>query len=531
MPYTIVVATDLTEESLNVLRLHPEMTLKVVSPRLREVQEALADADALIAREDIPVDRALLDVAPQLKVVGRVGAALTGVDFEAVTRRGVLVTNTPGTSAIAAAEHTFALMLGLSRRLTALHDSLKSGYWLLDRKRQAGIQLNGKTLGVIGLGRVGRVVAQRALAFGMTVLAFDPYLAEEQIEDNRVFLVGLSELLSRADIVTLHVPPTSETRGMVNADFVARMKSGARLINTAFGGLMDETAVAEAVREGRLGGVAVDVYGQEPPYSSPLIGLENVLHTPHVAENTIEASQDLSFQIVHQVIDALRGTDYRNVANLPFLPGMEYESIRPYLTLAERIGTMLLLLARHPVRRVAVEYRGEEVAGLVKPLTVALLKGLLSPALGETVSYINAPLLAAERGIQITQTKGLKVGDYSNLVSCQVTLDDGEEIVMAGTLLDHKEAHIVQINEYRMNFVPAGHLLVMGSFDQPGVIGKVGTLMAENGVNIASWFTGRAQPGGQTLSVLLLDQPMADEVFQKLLALDFIRHAHQVYFG
>nr|MCU0465519.1 ACT domain-containing protein [Anaerolineae bacterium] len=327
--------------------------------------------------------------------------------------------------------------------------------------------------------------------------------------------------------VTLHVPPTPETRNMVNADFIRRMKPGARLINTAFGGLMDEQAAADAVREGRLGGVAVDVYAQEPPYNSPLIGLENVLHTPHVSENTIEASQDLSFQIVHQVIDALRGSDYRNVANLPFLPGMEYETIRPYLTLAERIGTLMLLLSRHPVRRVAVEYRGEEVAGLVKPLTVALLKGLLAPALGETVSYINAPMLAAERGIQITQTKGLKVGDYSNLVSCQVTLDDGEEIVMAGTLLDRKEAHIVQINEYRMNFVPEGHLLLLGSFDQPGVIGRVGTLMAENGVNIASWFTGRAQPGGPTLTVLSLDDAMPDEVFQKLLALDFIRHAHQ----
>jgi len=531
MTYTIVVATDLTDESLNVLRLHPEITLKLVAPRLREVQEALVDADALIARDDIPVDKGLLDAAPNLKVVGRVGAALSGIDFDAATRRGILVTHTPGTSAIAAAEHTLALMLGLSRRLTALHDSLKDGYWLLDRKRQAGIQLNGKTLGVVGLGRVGRAVAHRALAFGMTVLAFDPYLAEDQIEEERVFLVGLGELLSRADIVTLHVPPTNETRGMVNADFIARMKPGARLINTAFGGLMDEQAAADAVRDGRLGGIAVDVYAQEPPYNSPLIGLENVLHTPHVAENTIEASQDLSFQIVHQVIDALRGTDYRNVANLPFLPGMEYETIRPYLTLAERIGTLLLLLSRYPVRRLAVEYRGEEVMGLVKPLTVALLKGLLSPALGETVSYINAPLLASERGIQITQTKGMKIGDYSNLVSCQITLDDGEEILMAGTLLDRKEAHIVQINEYRMNFVPDGYMLVMGSFDQPGVIGKVGTLMAENSVNIASWFTGRAQRGGQTLSVLLLDQAMPDEVFQKLLALDFIRHAHQVYLG
>jgi D-3-phosphoglycerate dehydrogenase len=531
MTYTIVVATDLADDSLNVLRVQPDLTVKVIAPNLPEVLAALADADALIARDDVPVSAVMLDNAPNLKVVGRVGAALTGIDFEKATRRGVLLTHTPGTSAIAAAEHTIALMLGLSRRLNSLHESVKSGNWPYDRRRQAGLQLSGKTLGIIGLGKVGRAVAQRALAFGMTVLAFDPYLSEDQVEESRVFLVGLGELLTRSDIVSLHVPPTPETRGMVSAEFLQRMKAGARLINTAFGDLLDEVAVAEAVRSGRLGGLALDVYRQEPPVNSPLIGLENVLHTPHVAENTVEAAQDLSLQIVHQVIDALRGTDYRNVANLPFLPGMDYETIRPYLTLAERIGTLVQLLARHPVKRVAVEFRGEEVVGLVKPLTVALLKGLLAPILGPTVSYINAPMLAYERGIQVAQTKGLRVADYANLVSCQVTLEDGEEIVMAGTLLAQTEAHIVQINEYRMNFVPEGHLLVMGSYDQPGVIGRVGTLMAENAVNIASWFTGRAEPGGQSMTVLSLDQPMAEAVFQKLLALEFVRHAHQVHLG
>ena len=527
MNYKIVVATDLTDEALEALRAQENVELVMVTPRLRAVQEALADAHALIARDDVPIDKALLDGAPLLKVVGRVGAGLAGIDIPSASARGIIVTNTPGTSAIAAAEHALALMLGLSRRLVALHDSLKEGYWLLDRKRQAGNQLSGKTLGIVGLGRVGGVVAQRCLAFGMTVLAFDPYLADEQVEDPRIQLVGLVELLTRSDIVTLHVPATSETRGMADEAFIKRMKPGAKLINTAFGGVMDEAAAANAVKDGHLSGVGIDVYGEEPPYNSPLIGIENVLHTPHVAENTVEAAQDLSIQIVGQVVDSLRGVDYRNVVNLPFVPGTEYETVRPYLTLAERMGTLLHVLARHPIRRVAVDYRGDDLITLVKPLTVALLKGLLAPSLGESVSYVNAPMLAAERGIQVTQTKGLKTGDYSTLVSVQVTLEDGEEIIISGTLLDRQEAHIVQVNEYRMNFVPSGHLVIMGSYDQPGVIGKVGTLMAENKVNIASWYTGRATPGGQTLTVLTLDQPMAEEVFEQLLKLEFVRHAHQ----
>lgn len=526
----IVIATDLTDEGLALLHDRPDVEVQVVSPKLEAVREALHDAHALIARGEIPVNGDLLSHAPHLKVIGRVGASLNGIDIDAATARGVIVTHTPGVSAIAVGEHTLTLMLALSRRLTTSHASLRDGWWLLDRKRQAGAQLYGKTLGIVGLGRVGRVVAQRALAFGMQIIAFDPYLSEDHLEDTRIKLVGLRDLLQRSDFVSLHMPATPETRGMFDADLIQQMKPGARLINTAFGGAIDESAAAEAVKSGALGGVAVDVYSEEPPYNSPLIGLDNVIHTPHIAENTAEAAQNLSLQITQQVLDALHGTDYRNVVNLPFIPGINFETIRPYLVLAERIGTLLHVLARYPVRRVAVEYRGDETIGLVKPLTVALLKGLLSPALGETVSYVNAPVLAAERGIQVTQAKGLKTGQYTTQVSCQITLEDGEEILMSGTLLDRKDPHIVQINEYQLNFVPEGNLLLMGSSDQPGVIGRIGTLMADNDINIASWQTGRAEPGGPTLTVLTLDQVLPDSLMQTLCAVDFVRHAHQVQF-
>jgi D-3-phosphoglycerate dehydrogenase len=528
VPYRILVATDLADGSVDMLRAADDVVLKTITPSLEAVRSGLGDAHALIARDDVRVDRALLECAPSLKVIGHVGAGMSSIDVDAATRRGIVVMNTPGTSAIAAGEHAIALMLALSRRLITAHDSLKDGWWLLDRKRQAGIQLYGKTLGIIGLGRVGRIVAHRCLAFGMTALAYDPYLSDDQVSDDRIILVSLKELLARSDFVTIHVAATRETAGLFDRDLIAQMKPGARLINTSHGSVLDEAAVAQALKDGHLAGAAVDVYREEPPYNSPLIGLDNVIHTPHIGDNTSEATQDLSFQIVGQVLDALRGADYRNVVNLPFMPGVEFEASRPYMWLAECLGTLVHSLARSPVRRVAVEYRGEEPGGLVKPIAVALLKGLLKPMLGEVVNYINAPVLATERGIQVTQAKGLKTGDYATLVSCQVTLEDGEEIIMAGTLLDHKEPHIVQINQYRMNFVPEGHLLLMGSFDQPGVIGRVGTLMATNNVNIASWHTGRAEPGGHTLTVLTLDQAIPEAALDELKRLDFIRHAHPV---
>lgn len=528
MTYNILVATDLTDASLSLIRESEDAELLTSAPNLPSLREKLADAHAIISRDNVHLDKSLLDAAPNLKLIGRVGASLSGVDLETATNRGIVVMNTPGANAVAAGELALTLMLALSRRLVSAHNSLKEGFWLLDRKRQAGSQLQGKTLGLVGMGRVGTVVAGRALAFGMTVLAYDPYLSDDEISDERVQLVGLKELQSRADFVSIHVPATKETRLLVNEAFIRAMKRGARLINTSHGSVVDEAALAAALKDGHLTGAGLDVYSEEPPYNSPLIGMENVIHTPHIGDNTVEAAQDLSLQIVAQVLDALRGEDYRNVVNLPFMPGMDYETAQPYMALAERMGKILQTLARTRVRRIAVEYRGEEAGGIVKPVTVALLKGILAPVLSDTVNYINAPVLAAERGIAVTQAKGLKTGDYASVVSVQATLEDGETITISGTLLDRREPHIVQINDYRLNFVPEGTLLIMGSFDQPGVIGRVGTLFADNGINIAIWQTGRATPGGHTLTVLTLDEPMPETLLDMLREREFVRHAHQV---
>jgi len=527
-PYNILVATDLTQDSIDHLSTVDGFNVTTVTPKTANVRDALKSAHAIITRDDFTLDAPLLEHATDLKLIARVSSGLSGVDVEYATERGIIVMNTPGVSAVAAAEHTLTLMLALNRNLPTIHDSLREGWWLFDRKQQVGKQLHGKTVGIIGLGRVGQRVAHLCLAFGMTVKAYDPYIREEQVTDPRIQLVGQRDLLTTSDYISIHVPSTRETQNMINADSIKQIKQGAYLINTSHGGAIDETALADAIKNGQLAGAALDVWNEEPPFGSPLIGLDHVIHTPHIGDNTIEAMQDQSLQVVEQVVDALQDTDYRNVVNMPLLPGLNYDDVRPYMQLAESIGALHHILARNPIRRVAVEIFGDEMNGLIKPMTVGILKGLLTPILGEKVSYVNAPILASERGWQMTQVKGIKISEYSNVITCQITLEDNEEISIAGTLLDHQKPYILQINDYRIHFVPRGNLLIMGSYDRPGVIGKVGSLMAEHGVNIASWHTGRANPGGNTLTVLNFDDAIPEALMDTLREQDFIRHVHQL---
>ena len=525
----VVVATDLTPESVKLLESCGEFSVNCVPPKTASVRAALQNATAIITRSDFKLDAPLLEQAPKLRLIARMSAGLTGIDIDCASERGILVMNTPGVSAVSAAEHTLTLMLALNRNLPAVHESLREGWWLFDRGQQVGVQLHGKTIGIVGLGRVGQRVARLCLALGMTVLACDPYISEEQVNEARIGLVSLSELLGASDYVSMHVPATKETTDFFDADTLRQMKRGARFINTAHGGVIKEALLAEALLDGHLDGVALDVWNEEPPFNSPLIGMDKVIHTPHIGDNTAEARQDLSLQIVKQVVDALRDRDYRNVVNMPLLPGVSYEQIRPYMQLAESIGALLHVLARSPLRRIAIEIIGEDMNGLIKPMTVGILKGLLRPILGENVSAVNAPLRAAERGWQITQAKGIKISEYRNIITCQITLEDGEEISIAGALLDRQKPYILQINDYRIHFEPRGHLLIMGSYDQPGVIGRVGTLMAKNGINIASWHTGRAAPGGNTLTVLNFDEALPAPVMAALREQDFIRHVHQLH--
>lgn len=510
--FHILIADEILPEGLAILRAAPDVQFDDVRLSRAELLSRLGDYDAVIVRSGTPVDRALLEAGPRLQVLARAGRAYDNIDVAAATERGVMVMNTPQPSSIAAAEHTLALLLALCRRIPAADAAVRQGAW--DRAPYLGTQLYGKTLGLIGFGRVGRLVAQRAMAFGLRVLAYDPYQDEETTRQLKVTAATFDEVLTRADFLSLHAGFTPDTVGLIGRAELARLKPGAYLINCAHGALVDEAALYDALVSGHLGGAALDVFRVEPPPPSPLLQLPNVVYSPHLGASTLEAQRDVSAQIAQQVLDALRGVDYRNVVNLPFVAGPSFARLKPYLELAETLGALHHRLASGQIRQVEVEIKGEDMGTLIKPVAVALLKGLLKhqAAQGHHVNYINAPALAAERGIAITQTRGLEVADYANLLSCRVKWEtpNGEpgQRLLAGTLFGGVESRVVQLDAFRMDARPQGLVLVMFSRDVPGVIGIVGTLLYQYGVNIGEWRLGRDLPGGTALSFINLDSPI-----------------------
>jgi D-3-phosphoglycerate dehydrogenase len=422
------------------------------------------------------------------------------------------------------------LLLAVCRHLPLANASIKRGEWT--RARFLGTQLSEKTLGVIGLGRIGSRVATRCQAFGMKVIAYDPYIAEEVADRIHVRLASeLDELLAQSDVITIHTPLTEETKGMIGACEIARMKERALLINCARGGIVDEQALYDALLSGRIAGAGIDVYSSEPPKNDAvllkLLALDHVIATPHIGANTVEAQRDVAVQIVQQVIDALRGINFRNVVNLPFAEGVDYRSLAPYMTLAEKVGSLHMQLIHGRIDRVEVEFRGEEVEGHVKPLTVALLKGMLAPILSDAVNYVNAPRLAEERGIAVSQTRHPAAEDYSNVILCRAH-SNKETRLVGGALFLHTQPRIVLLDDFRIDALPHGPALILANRDVPGVIGKVGTLLGEHGINIAEWQMGRSGPGGEAVSFINIDTPVGDEVMRELRALPTIVDVRQV---
>lgn len=475
-----------------------------------ELMAILPEYDALIIRSGTKADANVLAAGTKLKVVGRAGIGVDNVDLRAASMRGIIVMNTPQANSIATAEQAMTLMLAASRHTAPAHASLKAGEW--KRSQFVGTQLYRKVLGIIGFGRIGRLVAKRAQAFDMEVLAYDPYVSEEVGQELGVTLVDLDDLLAQSDYISLHTALLPETENMINAEAVAQMKPGMILINAARGKLVDEAAVAEGLKNGRIKTAAIDVYQKEPPLDSPLIGLPNVLHTPHLGASTEEAQRDVATQIVDQVLDALRGTDFRNAINLPFHAGPDFAETRPYMELGEKLGRLHCYLAEGSIRRVEIEARGETVNELIKPIAAGLLKGILEKSISDEVNYINAPLLAEEHGISVSQTKAATSLDYSNLISCRVSWDGGQR-TLSGMLFGGVEPRIVQVDDFKLDARPDGYVLFTQNKDVHGVIGQVGTILAAYNVNIAEWRMGRDKPGGEALSFINLDsQPDKDVV-------------------
>lgn len=525
--FRILVSDKLGAEGLERLAQATDIHYDVKTGLSKEQLLAIIpDYDALIVRSSTKADADLLKAGRRLIVVGRAGMGVDNVDVEAATMRGIIVMNTPGANSVATAEQTMALMLAASRHTAQAHGSIVAGEW--KRSAFTGQELHQKTLGVVGFGRIGRLVAERAKAFGMKVIAYDPFVSEYVGREMNVTLVDLDELWAQSDYITLHTSLTAETQKMINATTIAQMKDGVIIINVARGKLVDEAALAAALKSGKVKAAGLDVFSSEPPAAdNPLLGLPNVVHTPHLGASSEEAQREVAIQIVDQILDVLRGVDFRNAVNLPFQAGADFAAIRPYLSLAEKIGQLQATLAPQAIERLELGVRGEAVEKLVKAIAAGLLKGVLGKRTAVPVNYTNAPLMAQECGVAITQTVGQLIADYPNQIVCRAFWEGGERLI-AGVLFGGSEPRIVQVDHYKLEAKPDGVVLVLQNQDVPGVIGQVGTILSAYGVNIGEWRLGRDKPGGQALSFINLDSRPSEGVMRTLEEITAVTQANLV---
>lgn len=515
MTYRILITDDLSAQCLSLLESAGNVEFDVIKGLTPEtLAQRIPGYHGLIVRSSVKVTEEVLAAADQLQVVGRAGVGVDNIDVTAASLRGVIVMNTPGANTIATTEHTMAMLLALCRHIPQAYNSLEAGEW--NRKQFTGLQLYRKTIGIIGMGRIGARVALRCQAFGMEVLAYDPYLSDEVALELKVEPVSLPELLARSDFITLHAALTPDTEKIINAGAIAQMKDGVRLVNTARGALVDEAALAAGLKSGKIAGAALDVFAEEPPPAdNPLLHLPNVIVTPHLAASTEEAQRDVGVQIVEQVLDALNEVDFRNAVNMPFVDASLLRSLHPFLVLAENVGSLQTQLAEDAIQRVEIEVKGDDLGDHIKPVTVALLKGLLAYTLDQTVNYVNAPHLARRRGIAVSQGSGLPSPDYPNLISCRAEWAGGSRTIIA-TLFNHNEPRLVQVDSYRVDVRPEGIILVVSNHDRPGFIGRVGTILGEHNINISAWRYGRNQPYGLALSFIGVDSDVPEHVLDVL---------------
>jgi len=484
-----------------------------------ELLGAVAGAQALVIRSATKVTGAVLEAGGDLVVVGRAGIGLDNVDVEAATRLGVMVVNAPESNILSAAEHAFALLLAQARNLPQAHAALVAGRW--ERSRWEGVELHGKTLGVVGLGRIGALVAARAAAFGMRLVAYDPYVAPERARRMGVELLGLDELVAVADFITIHLPKTRETTGLFGKELLARVKPGVRIVNAARGGIIDEEALAEAIRAGRVGGAALDVFASEPTTSSPLFELDSVVVTPHLGASTAEAQDKAGEQIAEQVLLALAGDFVPYAVNVAARGASE--SVRPFLPLAEHLGRIAASLGERLPDRLEVAYSGALAGEDVGMLTLAVLKGVFAAGTEEPVSYVNAPRLAESRGLEVRETQSSLSEEYVSLI----TVRAGGHAV-AGTLAEGRVPRIVMLDEHLVEVPPARQLVVVRNDDRPGMVGVVGTALGNAGISINNMAVGQTRGAGTALMVLATDRLLSPDVMASLRAAAGIREVHQV---
>jgi len=524
----VVIAEPIAARGLELMRAAGLEVDEQIGLSKDELIAVLPGAAALVIRSATRVDADVLAAAPELVVVGRAGIGLDNVDVAEATRRGVMVVNAPQSNVLSAAEHTVALLLAQARNIPQAHADLVAGSW--NRSRWEGVELHGKTLGIVGLGRVGVLVAQRALAFGMRLVAFDPFVSEERARQLGVQLMPTVEaLVSDADFVTVHLPKTPETTGLIGAAVLSHAKPGLRIVNTARGGIVDEAALAAAIREGTVAGAAIDVFAREPTTESPLFALDSVVVTPHLGASTIEAQDKAGHTIAEQVVLALNGEFVPFAVNVAASEASE--TLRPYLPLAERLGRLFTALAGAAPETVDVNFEGAIADYDCRVLTLSVLKGLLSPVVDEPVTFVNAPQLAAERGVIVRSTSSASARDYVNLVTVR-GVAAGRETHVAGTLYGKSDApRIVGLDEHIVDLPPSSHMLVVRNDDVPGVIGMVGSILGDAGVNIDDMDVGRSPSGAAAMMAISTGLPVPAEVVEHLRSRPGIVDAKAIELG
>lgn len=528
----VLVTDPISESGIAILRAIPGVEVDVrLGLKPDELKTAIGDYAALAVRSETKVTADILAAAHQLQIIGRAGVGVDNIDVTAATQRGIIVVNSPEGNTLAAAELSVALLLALARKIPQADASLRAGKW--ERKKFVGTEIYGKTIGIIGLGKIGRSVAQRMKSFETTVIAYDPFATEESARRIGVEMVSLDTLYQRSDFITIHVPLNSETRNLIGAEQLAAMKDGVRIVNCARGGIVDETALAAAVQSGKVAGVAFDVFSKEPPDAdNPLLALaENVL-TPHLGASTEEAQVNVAIDIAEQIADVLQGKPARSAVNLPAISSEEMARLAPYLVLATKIGSLHTQMALEttgtgrPINAVEVIFAGDYTAVPTESITRGVLQGILTPMLDEPVNLVNAPVLAEARGIKVTESHTRATSDFTALLTVRAHMPGGDRTI-AGAVYG-QDVRIIHIDGYHVDLPPFGHMLVTQHTDKPGIIGKVGTLLGDNQINIAGMHVGREAIGGRAIMALLVDESIPAELIERIRAIEGMEKAQLI---
>ena len=522
----VLIADKLSDAAVAVFRARGIEADVATGLKPAQLIAKIGAYDGLAVRSATKVTADIIAAADNLKVVGRAGIGIDNIDLPAATQRGIVVMNTPGGNSITTAEHTIAMLFALARQIPAADRSTRAGKW--EKSRFMGVELTGKTIGVIGCGNIGAIVAERALALRMRVIAYDPFLSADRARDLGIEKVDLDLLLKRADFITLHVPMTDQTRGMIDTAALAKTKPGVRIINCARGGLVVEADLKAAIESGHVAGAALDVFSEEPARDNPLFGLEQVVATPHLGAATTEAQEKVAVEIAEQISDFLLTGAVANALNMPSLSAEESQRLGPYMKLVGQLGGFAGQLTRTGLRDVTIEYEGQVAELNCRPLTQAALVGLLAPIL-DSVNMVNAPVIARERNIAVTEIKHERDCDYQTLIRLTVTTERGPRCV-AGTLFGGTKPRLVEVKGIPIEAELGPHMLYISNEDRPGLIGALGRTLGDAGVNIATFHLGRAGRGEEAIALLELDEAIAPAILDKVRALPHIKQATALRF-